>query len=170
MSQPLRSTEDGAEEQKAISAILERDAAMKQRMAAIDVKRAQTSRWGGAFAVVLALGAIYLWVGDPPFLRRAPVAGPPPATLHAGARFTLYLLGCRIEEFRRARGRLPDRLDALGSVPEHVSYVRRGEDYYVLRYDNSEPALIYDSEFGNLAQLSGLSMQTLGVMGPEKKP
>ncbi len=172
-SLPRPPLDGGSEEQKAISAILERDSALKARIAAIEARRERDTRRasvGSVLVIVLALAAAYLWFGDPPFLRRKPVPGPSPSSLHAGARFSLYLLGCRLEEFRLKHGRLPDRLDALGSVPAAVSYERIDRRNYVLRYTGVQPPIVYDSSMGNLSQLTGLAVESLGVSVSENRP
>lgn len=169
MSNAQRAPQPENEQQKAISAILERDAIGRARIAQVEAKRARAGRWGGAIAAMLAAAAIYLWIGDPPFLRKRREPEPPASKLQAGARFTLYLLGCRIEEYRRKHGAPPDDLSQLGSVPADVAYMRRGEGFYVLTYAGVNPPIRYDSEFGNLGQLAGASLHVVGSIAEEGK-
>jgi hypothetical protein len=40
----------------------------------------------------------------------------------------------------------------------------------LLRYGGLEEPIVYDSEFGNLAQLSGASLDVIGTLAPDKQP
>lgn len=170
MSDALRAPQPENEEQKAISAILEQDAVGRARAAQVEARRAHAGRAGGVITAVLAATALYLWLGDPPFLRVRHEPELSEASLQAGARFTLYLLGCRIEEHRRRNGALPDDLSQLGSVPADVVYMRRGESFYVLTCSAVNPSIRYDSEFGNLSQLAGASLRVVGSIAAEGRP
>jgi hypothetical protein len=172
MNAPLRqpAPPDAREEQRAVSAILERDADMRARIAKLEADRARPRPWMGVLVGALLAGGAYVWFGDPPFLREKRPEPPPARQLHAGARFAMYLVACRIEDYRVRHGTTPADLRRLGSVPDGITYLRRTDRYYVLRYGGLEEPIVYDSEFGNLAQLSGASLDVIGTLAPDKQP
>ena len=80
-------------------------------------------------AIVLCAATIYLWVGNPSWLRE-PDLTPTPEYSDASLRWCVYVTSQRIEQYRLAHLRLPASLMQTGSVPHGIDYVRIDDQRY----------------------------------------
>lgn len=87
--------------------------------------------WGALLGLTGA--SLWIWLGDPEFLR--PVVQSPPAptsTLMAQRQVIAFAL--QIEDFRTSSGHLPNRLEDLGiAVPPSLSYIPLPDGQFELR-------------------------------------
>ena len=127
--------------------ILEESTAARRRPA-------PPSQWKNVFAGVLAVIAIALWVIFPP---------PPPDTrdprsstrIEDDLRMTVGALAKQINDFRLAKGRLPESLDAAGAPSQGVRYEQLDANTYVLTGTDNGATVTYKSTTP-LAEFSAL--------------
>ena len=141
-----KETSSGQETADAVADVLsyaaERDEAAKKK-----TPPKPQPKWMLPLAMNLGLLAVYFLAAQPDWLVLSPIDGPPPAEQLSDLRDAMYLHGItRIENFRRANGRLPGTLEEAGAgalVPS-VDYRVVG-DSYTLVATIGEEVIEYDS-------------------------
>jgi hypothetical protein len=116
-----------------------------------------------ALLLALLAGNAYLWFGKPSWLTfKGPPA--PPLEFYADSwRTAVYLQGQRIDEYRRAKGRAPERASEAGRPVRGVEYARLGDREYQLAAGRGEQRVVFHSASDTLAAMVGRSMMRLGL-------
>lgn len=119
----------------------ERDEAQRRKRK----PRAQP-RWMLPLGLNLGVLAVYLLIAPPAWVVLNPIEPPPPEEQVVGLRTAMYFTASRIEAYRLANGRLPERLDEVGaSAAAGLEYFPRGAAGYQLVGSVGSETLVYDS-------------------------
>ncbi len=105
---------------------------------------APPSQWKNAAAGLLAVITIALWAifPPPPPDTRDPRS---PARIEDDLRMTVGALATQINDFRLAKGRLPESLDAAGAPSQTVRYKQLDGSTYMLIGADNGATLTYKS-------------------------
>jgi len=118
------------------------------------------SRVVPAVAIILALASVYLWFGNPSWLRD-PDLTPPPEYQDASVRWAVYVTSQRVEQYRIQHGKLPSSLMETGSTPDGIEYQRSADDHYQITGRNGT-ILISFSSGDDVKRLLGDHLDRLG--------
>lgn len=115
--------------------------------------------------LLLGLAALnlYLWLGDPQWLR---FKGPPMPTYQYyqdGYRMAAYIQAQRVEDFRRRAGRLPQRVEEVRNPVRGVSYTRVSPTQYQVTAGRGQARVVYDSG-QPIGLFVGRSLARLGLL------
>ena len=135
----------GSETADTLADVLEHAAAREQAAHKRTVPKKQP-KWMLPLGINLGVFALYLLIAPPAWVDFNPIEGPPVAAQTESLRLGMFMQIQRIEGYRLANGRLPDSLEAAGSVVvEGAEYRRMGGDRYQLIANVGETVLLYDS-------------------------
>jgi hypothetical protein len=153
-----------AEAEAAVAAVMGHVA---QKAARAERQAARASARPRPLKPLLLLGLaalnLYLWLGDPQWLR---FQGPPLPTYQYyqdGYRMAAYLQAERVEEFRRRAGRLPQRVEEVRNPVRGVSYTRVSSSQYQVSAGHGQARVMYDSG-QPIGPFVGQSLMRLGLL------
>lgn len=156
----------GQETRSALEAVLADQAERRLREEQGQARAgARRGRWVSLSAVVLAGATAWIVLARPSFLTPSPLPAPSPALLDAGLRMDMYVAAAGIEEYHRATGRLPARLEDALEHPadgEGLSYRILSSDEYELVGVRGNRRIVHRSTDG----LSGLIADARRVLMP----
>ena len=158
-----------AEAERAVFEVLER---VEQKRAAIELAEAKRAprRMHVKELLLLALCAfnLYVWLGDPPWLRLPPPPTPNFQYYADGYRVAVALQRERIEAFRLKHGRLPLTVSQAGAPIEGVDFQPADSLAYLLLAGEGPSRVVYDSN-DSLEKFLGESLGRLRLFQVEAK-
>jgi len=92
--------------------------------------------------IPVAAFAAYVWFGRPEFIWGPGVKPLPVAQSEAGLRWSMYLLGHRVEAYYRAHGEYPSSLAEVGDSVAGVSYVALDSVFELRAMENGKPIIL----------------------------
>lgn len=119
----------------------EREEASRQK-----AKPRSNPKWMLPLGINLGVLAVYLLIAPPSWVVLDPIEAPPVEEQLVDMRTAMFFTAQRIEVFRQANGRLPERLEDVGGPPASgLTYFPRGANGYQLVGSVGTETVIYDS-------------------------
>lgn len=147
-----------------IRAVMARDREVRARIASVANTPRASSRALAIVTAVATAASLYLWFGDPAWLRFSDARAVDPVRRARAARAAVYLAASRVEQFRATAGRLPLSIEETGPPVAGVRYVRADDRQYQILCDAVDPEVRYHSS-ENLSRFLGSTLADLGLKG-----
>jgi len=135
------------EAEQAVADVMQREEVKSRLRAEREARMGRVRRDPRKALVLLALSAfnLYVWLGDPQWLR---FATPPPPTYDyyvKGWQMAVAMQADRIETYRARQGIAPRDPREAGQPVRGVTYTRRGATAYALAAGEGRARVTYDS-------------------------
>lgn len=155
------------EAEAAVADVMLREEGKAQQRAEREARLGRTRRDPRKALALLALSAfnLYVWLGDPQWLRFDPPPAPTYDYYVKGWQMALAMQADRIEAYRASKGIAPRSPREAGEPVRGVEYSRRGATSYTLAAGNGPSRVTYDSCADSTARPS-LRLLLTQVVGP----
>jgi hypothetical protein len=133
-----------AEAEAAVAAVMQREEAKAAAIAAM-AKPQRRPALKPLLLVALVAFNLYAWIGNPPWLRVPAAPLPQPSYYTSSWKIAVFLQRQRIEEYRAAKGHLPQSASQAGPPVNGVSYTPIQRLAYDLMAGEGESRFVYHS-------------------------
>lgn len=83
--------------------------------------------------VLMSAFTLYAWIGRPAFIWGPPITPPPPEVQEANLRMAMFVLGMRVDRFKKEHRAYPQSLSEVGDSIRGMSYQRLNDSTFELR-------------------------------------
>lgn len=111
----------------------------------------------------LILFNLYVWIGNPPWLRFQEPAGLPLEYYQDSWKMASYLQVQRVQEYLKEQQKLPQRVEEVRRPVQGVEYKRVSEQEYQVSAGAGKSRVVYDSN-QPLTEWVGRSLIRLGLL------
>lgn len=135
-----------AEAEAAVGAVMT-DVAQKAAQVVVQRKRAAQRPRPLKLLLLCALSAfnLYIWLADPEWLHFKAPPTPTYQYYQDGWKMAAYMQAQRVEEFRRAEAKLPQRVEETRNPVHGVEYRRLSDQHFEVAAGKGSERVVYDS-------------------------
>lgn len=157
------------EAEQAVAAVMQREEVKARLRMDREARLGRVKRDPRKALALLALSAfnLYVWLGDPEWLRFTPPPAPTYDYYVKGWQMAVAMQADRIETYRATKGVAPADPREAGQPVRGVTYTRRGAAAYTLAAGEGRARVTYDSSADSTARptLRRLLTQAVGPTG-----
>lgn len=97
-------------------------------------------------SALMAAFTLYSWIGRPSFIWGPPIAPPAPEVQDANLRMAMFLMGMRVDKYKKEHRGYPESLAEVGASSKDMRYQRLDDSTFELRGKAANHEIVFRND------------------------